>query len=37
MNDYIRALHQRFYREPDFGELEEDIENTRQAKPQKAF
>jgi len=30
MNDYMRALHQRFYREPDFGELEEDIENTRQ-------
>ena len=31
MNDYMRALHQRFYREPDFSELEEDIENTRQA------
>ena len=30
MNDYMRALHQRFYREPHFGELEEDIENTRQ-------
>ena len=30
MNDYMRALHQRFYREPDFNELEEDIENTRQ-------
>lgn len=30
MNDYMRALHQRFYREPDFSELEEDIENTRQ-------
>ncbi len=29
MNDYMRALHQRFYREPDFSELEEDIENTR--------
>ena len=28
MNDYMRALHQRFYREPDFSELEEDIENT---------
>ena len=26
MNDYMRALHQRFYREPDFSELEEDIE-----------
>ena len=30
MNDYMRALHQRFYREPDFSEMEEDIENTRQ-------
>jgi hypothetical protein len=30
MNDYMRALHQQFYREPDFRELEEDIENTRQ-------
>ena len=30
MNDYMRALHQRFYQEPDFRELEEDIENTRQ-------
>ena len=30
MNDYMRALHQRFYREPDFSEVEEDIENTRQ-------
>lgn len=30
MNDYMRALHQRFYREPDFSDLEEDIENTRQ-------
>ena len=30
MNNYMRALHQRFYREPDFRELEEDIENTRQ-------
>ena len=30
MNDYMRALHQRFYPEPDCGELEEDIENTRQ-------
>ena len=29
MNDYMRALHQRFYREPDFRELEEDIESTR--------
>ena len=23
MNDYMTALHQRFYREPDFSELEE--------------
>lgn len=30
MNDYMRALHQRFYREQDFRELEEDIESTRQ-------
>ena len=30
MNDYMKALRQRFYREPDFRELEEDIENTRQ-------
>ena len=30
INDYMKALHQRFYREPDFSELEEDIENTRQ-------
>ena len=30
MNNYMRTLHQRFYREPDFRELEEDIENTRQ-------
>ena len=30
MNDYMRAIHQRFYREPDFSEMEEDIENTRQ-------
>jgi len=30
MNDYMKALHQRFFREPGFTELEEDIENTRQ-------
>ena len=30
MNDYMTALHQRFYREPDFSELEEEIEQTRQ-------
>jgi len=30
MNDYMKALHQRFFREPDFTELEEDIETTRQ-------
>ncbi len=30
MNDYMKALHQRFFREPDFAELEEDIEQTRQ-------
>lgn len=26
----MTALHQRFFREPDFTELEEDIEQTRQ-------
>jgi len=30
MNDYMKALHQRFFREPAFTELEEDIETTRQ-------
>ncbi len=30
MNDYMTALHQRFFREPDFTELEEEIEQTRQ-------
>ncbi len=30
MNDYMTALHQRFYREPDFAELEKEIEQTRQ-------
>lgn len=30
MNDYMTALHRRFYREPDFTELEEEIEQTRQ-------
>ncbi len=30
MNDYMKALHQRFFQEPDFSELEEDIEQTRQ-------
>ena len=30
MNDYMTALHQRFYREPDFSELEEEIEEVRQ-------
>ena len=30
INDYMKALHQRFYREPDFSEMEEDIEKTRQ-------
>ncbi len=29
MNDYMKALHQRFFREPDFTELEEYIEQTR--------
>ena len=30
MNDYMTALHQRFCREPDFSELEEEIEQARQ-------
>ena len=30
MNDYMTALYQRFFLEPDFTELEEEIENTRQ-------
>ena len=30
MNDYMKALYQRFCREPDFAEMEEDIEHTRQ-------
>lgn len=30
MNDYMTALYQRFCREPDFSELEEEIEETRQ-------
>ena len=30
MNDYMTALHQRFYRGPDFSELEEEIEEARQ-------
>ena len=30
MNDYMTALHQRFFQEPDFTELEEEMEQTRQ-------
>ena len=30
MNDYMTALHQRFFREPDVTQLEEEIEQTRQ-------
>lgn len=30
MNDYMTALHQRFFREPDFSELETEIEQARQ-------
>ena len=30
MNDHLRALHQRFYRQPDLREMEDDIETTRQ-------
>lgn len=28
MNDYMTALYQRFFREPDVTELEEEIEQT---------
>ena len=30
MNDYMTALYQRFFLEPDFIELEEEIEQARQ-------
>lgn len=30
MNDYMKALHRRFFRDPGFAEMEEDIENARQ-------
>ena len=30
MNDYMTSLYQRFFREPDVTELEEEIEQTRQ-------
>lgn len=30
MNDYMTALYQRFFQEPDFPELEEEIEQARQ-------
>ena len=30
MNDYMTALYQRFFQEPDFTELEEEMEQTRQ-------
>ena len=30
MYDYMKALHQRFFREPDFTELNREIETTRQ-------
>ena len=30
MNDYMRALHQRFFQEPEYTELEERIESSRQ-------
>ena len=30
MNDYMTALYQRFFQEPDFTQLEEEIEQTRQ-------
>ena len=30
MNDYMRALHQRFFRKPNLTELEKEIETARQ-------
>ena len=30
MYDYMAALHRQFFRGPDFTELEEDIEQSRQ-------
>ena len=30
MNDYMTALYQRFFQEPDFTELEEEMEQIRQ-------
>ena len=30
MNDYMTALHQRFYRDPDVTELEKELEPPRQ-------
>ena len=30
MNDYMRALHQRFFREPECADVRGEIENLRQ-------
>ena len=30
MNDYMKALHQRFFRKPNLTELEKEIETARQ-------
>ena len=30
MNDYMRALHQRFFREPECADVREEIEDLRQ-------
>ena len=30
MNDYMKALHQRFFQKPNFTELENEIETARQ-------
>ena len=35
MNDYMRALHQRFFREPVCAEQRQEIEATRQALQQR--
>lgn len=30
MNDYMRALHQRFFREPEYADVRREIEGLRQ-------
>lgn len=35
MNDYMKALHQRFFREPEFPELQRELEEAQQALREK--